>query len=324
LVCGRMDAFSKEDQSAILARTQNLSEQHRAYLAAHPELTQLLHDLLCNCLVNKPEDPFHFCREYFYGLKGGDGVGDATIGWGYKGKCRALLVTGPTGAGKHVAVRQLANKLRLHFGVAVSHTTRKPRNGEKDGVDYIFTDKEAMSIAMQAGEFLCVTEVEGELYGVKKDRVDTVTASGRVCVISCSKLGAMAIRKAMAGNLMPRTLYLHPASSDELTAHLNEQNERRGGINVEERVGRAEANWEALCSGPKGVFDHEIDINYDPDEPFNLSSESMDEIEKWCIGHNWEVTVDTDMDRAAVKIQGQARRRRDANRVKHIKSTDDT
>mmetsp|Transcript_53983 Transcript_53983/g.130638 ORF Transcript_53983/g.130638 Transcript_53983/m.130638 type:complete len:179 (-) Transcript_53983:87-623(-) len=177
-----------------------------------------------------------------------------------------------------------------------------------------------MTIAMQAGEFLCVTEVEGELYGVKRDRVDTVTASGRVCVISCSKLGAQAIRKAMAGDLMPRTLYLHPSTKEGLTAHLQEQDVKRGGINVEDRVARAEANWEALCSGPKGVFDQEMDIGYDEDEPFNLSDESMDELTKWCIGQDWEIKVDKDMDRAAVKIQGQARRRRDAQKVKKLQA----
>jgi hypothetical protein len=48
-----MDAFSLEDQSFIHDRTAELAEQHRKYLEQHPELTQLLHDFVTNCLVNK-------------------------------------------------------------------------------------------------------------------------------------------------------------------------------------------------------------------------------------------------------------------------------
>lgn len=147
-----------------------------------------------------------------FSAEGGDGVGDVPVGWNYKGKCRALLITGATGSGKHAAAvelpllpargaavplmqatdmsfthtytqlslslaqqRQLEQKYPNHFGVVVSHTTRMKREGEKDGADYVFTDREVMSIAIQAGEFLCVTEIDGELYGVKKERIKTVT-----------------------------------------------------------------------------------------------------------------------------------------------------
>ncbi len=48
-----MDAFSLEDQSFIHYRTTELAVQHRKYLEQHPELTQLLHDFVTNCLVNK-------------------------------------------------------------------------------------------------------------------------------------------------------------------------------------------------------------------------------------------------------------------------------
>ncbi len=48
-----MDAFSLEDQSFIHDRTAELAAQHRKYLEQHPELTQLLHDFVTNCLVNK-------------------------------------------------------------------------------------------------------------------------------------------------------------------------------------------------------------------------------------------------------------------------------
>jgi hypothetical protein len=57
-----MEAFNIEDQAAIIARSTQLSEQHRAYLAKHPALTELMHDFLTNVLVNKPDDCYQFCQ----------------------------------------------------------------------------------------------------------------------------------------------------------------------------------------------------------------------------------------------------------------------
>ena len=48
-----MEAFTIEDQAFILDRSEQLASQHRKYLDQHPEITQLFHDLLTNCLVNK-------------------------------------------------------------------------------------------------------------------------------------------------------------------------------------------------------------------------------------------------------------------------------
>jgi len=316
-----MEAFSKEDQSAILHRAQDLTDDHRKYLDEHPAMTQLLHDFLTDCLVNKPEDPFLFCNEYFYGLKGGDGVGDTTIGWNYSGKCRAFLITGATGSGKHSAARQLEAMHPSHFGVAVSHTTRARRGVEREGSDYIFTTREAMSIAIQAGEFLAVTEEDGELYGIKKERVETVTSSGRVCIVTCSKAGAMAIRRSLAGNLNPRSLYIHPKDKEQHKVHLQRAVMKGATYEVDDRLEKGAAEWDALQSGPKGVFDHEMDVTYDEEEAMKLSGESMKALSEWCMGQEtWEVTFDKDLDRAAIKIQGQARRRRDAKLVKDIKA----
>ena len=86
-----MQAFNIEDQAAILARSTQLSAQHREYLAKHPAFTELMHDLLTNVLVNKPDDCFQFCQEYFQGFLGGDGTGDMKDGWSYS-KCRAMLI----------------------------------------------------------------------------------------------------------------------------------------------------------------------------------------------------------------------------------------
>ncbi|KAJ1487940.1 hypothetical protein T484DRAFT_1784768 [Baffinella frigidus] len=64
------------EQSPTLLLLQAGVGAHREYVANHPELTELLHDWLTNCLVNKPDDCYQFCREYFQGFQGGDGTGE--------------------------------------------------------------------------------------------------------------------------------------------------------------------------------------------------------------------------------------------------------
>lgn len=61
-------------------------------------------------------------------------------------------------------------------------------------------------------------------------------------------------------------------------------------------------------------------MEYDEGEPMNLNEASLGELCEWCMGQeSWEVTIDHDLDKAATKIQGQARRRRDAQKVEEIK-----
>lgn len=53
------------------------------------------------------------------------------------------------------------------FGFSTSHTTRKPRNGELDGKDYHFVDREEMELRINDGEFIETAEFSGNLYGTR-------------------------------------------------------------------------------------------------------------------------------------------------------------
>lgn len=118
---------------------------------------------------------------------------------------------------------------------------------------------------------------------------------------------------------MPRCVYFR-ASKESLEARLRAvlATEANPKWTVESRTEKAMEEFDRLKTLPRGLFDQEFVVKYDDIEPLNVDSETMDAMGKWAFELDWEVIQSSDLDRAATKIQGQARRRRDANRVKQI------
>lgn len=67
----------------------------------------------------------------------------------------------PTGAGKSTLMKKLTDEFKNNFGFSVSHTTRKPRPGEEDGIHYYFVTREEMQNAIANGEFIEHAEYSG-------------------------------------------------------------------------------------------------------------------------------------------------------------------
>ena len=97
--------------------------------------------------------------------------------------CRPLIVCGPSGVGKSTLIRRLMREFPEDFGFSVSHTTRGPRSGEKDGVDYHFTNNEDMLSMIKRGEFLEHAHVHNRIYGTSINAVADVTNNNRICIL---------------------------------------------------------------------------------------------------------------------------------------------
>lgn len=80
---------------------------------------------------------------------------------------RPLILCGPSGSGKSTLLVRLLNDFPNTFGFSVSHTTRKPREGEQSGVHYHFTTKEEMTKAIERGEFIENAVFSGNMYGTR-------------------------------------------------------------------------------------------------------------------------------------------------------------
>lgn len=83
-----------------------------------------------------------------------------------------LVLVGPSGAGKSTLVKYLQGKAADSFAFSVSSTTRKPRDGEVNGVHYHFVSKDDFLADVAAGMFLEHQEVHGNFYGTHRKQVE--------------------------------------------------------------------------------------------------------------------------------------------------------
>jgi guanylate kinase len=106
---------------------------------------------------------------------------------------RLIVVSGPSGAGKSTLIRQALDAIP-ELAYSVSATTRKPREGEVNGRDYIFLTREEFEKWIEEGRFLEWAEYSGNLYGTPEYRVDEFLRSGLSVILEIELQGARKVR----------------------------------------------------------------------------------------------------------------------------------
>ena len=137
---------------------------------------------------------------------------------GLSGKAPPLLVviSGPSGVGKDAVIEELKKKGRpWHF--VISATTRSPRPGEQDGVDYIFLDEETFLEMRDGGQLLESAQYSGRWYGVPRSQVSDALEAGKDVFLKIEVQGADTVRQLAPDALF---IFLAPASFDELAGRL--------------------------------------------------------------------------------------------------------
>lgn len=133
-----------------------------------------------------------------------------------------ILITfsGPSGSGKDTVLRQLIAN-RDDVKVSVSMTTRKKRNGEIDGKDYYFVDKEYFKKKIAENKMLEYAEYADNFYGTPKDPVDEMLREGKAVILEIEVQGAEKIR-----NIYPDviSIFLMPPSVRVLEERLRGRN----------------------------------------------------------------------------------------------------
>ena len=105
-----------------------------------------------------------------------------------------IVISGPSGAGKGTICKALLEK-RDDLFISVSATTRSPRAGEVDGINYHFLTKEDFISRVESNDFLEYAEVHGNMYGTPKFKVEEMLAEGKNVILEIDIQGALKVKE---------------------------------------------------------------------------------------------------------------------------------
>jgi guanylate kinase len=157
-----------------------------------------------------------------------------------------VVLTGPSGVGKDSLLLALK---QAGFATSVNATTRAPRPGEVDGVDYLFVSKREFARMVATGELLEHAVVYDQEKGVPKSPVRKLLEDGRDVILRTDVQGARHIKSVVPGAL---TIFVAPPSAEELERRLLDRGGDSSG-QIEVRVRTARDEMEAASE-----FDHVV------------------------------------------------------------------
>ncbi len=122
-----------------------------------------------------------------------------------------IVISGPSGAGKGTVCKELMKK--YNYNISISATTRSPREGEVDGVNYYFLDKKSFEEKLFRDEFLEYAQVYGNYYGTLKKGVEDELNKGNNIILEIDIQGTLQVQKVYKNAVY---IFLLPPSINEL------------------------------------------------------------------------------------------------------------
>jgi guanylate kinase len=156
---------------------------------------------------------------------------------------RVFVITGPSGVGKGTLIRGLMERLP-ELELSVSATTRAPRPGERDGVDYHFLTREEFDRRVSAGEFVEHADYAGRSYGTLRSELEERVRAGAPVVLEIEVQGARQVRRSLPEAVQ---VFIAPPSLDALRTRLI----GRGTDDPEEVERRLRVAAEELAAQPE-------------------------------------------------------------------------
>jgi len=143
-----------------------------------------------------------------------------------------LVLSSPSGAGKTTLSKKIQQSDNS-FKISVSHTTRKARPNEVDGVDYHFIDEKRFKNLLNEDAFYEHSRIFGNFYGTSKSSVDTIVKSNCNVLFDIDWVGAKQLSKFKELNLVK--IFILPPSKEELKKRLIARNQD-GGDSIKDRL----------------------------------------------------------------------------------------
>ena len=128
-----------------------------------------------------------------------------------------IVLSGPSGVGKGTVRAAIFSKEEQKFVYSISATTRLPRTGETDGVDYFFKTREEFEQMIQNKQLLEYAEYVGNYYGTPLEYVENTLATGKDVFLEIDVQGAIQVRELMPDGVF---IFLTPPDLNELESRI--------------------------------------------------------------------------------------------------------
>lgn len=153
-----------------------------------------------------------------------------------------IILSGPSGVGKGTVRNYFMKDKELNLTYSISMTTRLPRQGEKDGIDYIFTSKQQFEDAIKNGELLEWAEFVGNYYGTPLSQVEKLRNEGKNVVLEIEVQGAQQVAKKVPDCI---SIFMIPPTMEELENRIRGRSTEAEEI-IQERLSKAEKEMKLI------------------------------------------------------------------------------
>lgn len=166
-----------------------------------------------------------------------------------------IVISGFSGAGKGTLVKALLKKYD-NYALSISMTTRKPREGERDGVEYFFTDRERFEETIRQNGLIEYAQYCGNYYGTPRAYVERQMQAGNNVILEIEIQGASKIKEQFPESLL---IFVTPPSAEELKRRLVSRGTESSDV-IEKRLARASEESEGMEAYDYIVVNDDLDI----------------------------------------------------------------
>lgn len=135
-------------------------------------------------------------------------------------KGKLIIISAPSGCGKSTIINEIIKNHDLKLEFSISATTREPRRGEKNGVNYYFMSVDEFKNAIANDELIEYEEVyPGRYYGTLRSEIDRIRNKGRNVILDIDVMGGINVKRKFGDDAL--SIFIQPPSIDTLRQRLN-------------------------------------------------------------------------------------------------------